>query len=187
MVSFHQAYLLLRLRAAVVWLPPPPSPSPADSLREASFPCFEEDFCFDRDFDLLRFFSEGALGGVVPAATVESSAAAAAAEAFVVSVTAVVVTMSFPGTLPFRRIPFTAFEVAGNTTYSSYLASPPKKVNSYYWQHKSKFENAKLNEDLFYSRKYSPTKHNLRGCTLESWIMITRSFHELSQILVEIF
>ena len=79
---------------------------------------------------MLRFFSEGALGGVVPAATVESSAAAA--EAFVVSVTAVVVTMSFPGTLPFRRIPFTAFEVAGNTTYSSYLASPPKKVNSYY-------------------------------------------------------
>ena len=73
---------------------------------------------------MLRFFSEGALGGVVPAATVESSAAAAAAaaEAFVVSVTAVVVTMSFPGTLPFRRIPFTAFEVAGNTTYSSYLA-----------------------------------------------------------------
>ena len=72
---------------------------------------------------MLRFFSEGALGGVVPAATVESSAAAAAAEAFVVSVTAVVVTMSFPGTLPFRRIPFTAFEVAGNTTYFSYLAS----------------------------------------------------------------
>ena len=61
---------------------------------------------------MLLFFSEGALGGVVPAATVESSAAAA--DAFVVSVTAVVVTMSLPGTLPFRRIPFTAFEVAGN-------------------------------------------------------------------------